>query len=409
MKTRFKGLVFGLLAGFLGMFLVGMMVTRNLALEGTYTYLKLFNEVISLIRNSYVDEVNTDSLMEGAYEGMLAELDPFSEYLTEDEYREYVEYSKKSQARERADTGMRVARKSGVLMVVSVKPGSAAEAQGITPGDRIRRIGDQSTYRMNLFTAESMLSGKEGGKVFVAIAQREGGNKIETELRFDRTPLPEVRLDIPDSGEGIGVITIPHFERGVSNRLRSLLEETADVGVNRLLIDLRGNAWGEIDEAVRAGGLFLGGKVIARLEGRGEEPREYLGGRAKPAFVGLVMILMDRSTAAAAELFAAALRDGGGSLVGETTFGVGAEQDLLPLKNGGYLKLSVKKYVSPDGTAWHGVGLAPAKRMVVSQQNLTRDDRMRRQLEEAIEQLREADAAGTASLGSVDAKEAPGS
>ena len=93
---------------------------------------------------------------------------------------------------------------------------------------------------------------------------------------------------------------------------------------------------------------------------------------------------------------------------GETSFGVGAKQDLLPLKNGGYLKLSVKKYVSPDGTTWHGVGLIPATRMVAFQENLDRDERLRRQLEKAIEELRRADASGTAALDHTEQGEATG-
>ena len=89
MRRRLRGLALGLGAGFAAVFLAGMVFTRNMALEGTYTYLKLFNEALTLIRSSYVDEVSTDALMKGAYTGLLAELDPFSEYLTSEEYAQY--------------------------------------------------------------------------------------------------------------------------------------------------------------------------------------------------------------------------------------------------------------------------------------------------------------------------------
>src|SRR2546422_5693160 len=142
MRIKLKGLVLGLTIGFVAIFLVGMMVTRNLAIEGTYTYMKLFNEVLSLVRNSYVDEVNTDTLMKGAYEGMLAELDPFSEYLTPQEYADYSEKAaaaKHAQGSHRlSDTGLRVARKEGIALVMAVRPGSDAEAKGITAGDHLR-------------------------------------------------------------------------------------------------------------------------------------------------------------------------------------------------------------------------------------------------------------------------------
>src|SRR5215475_12188825 len=167
--VKLKGFALGLTIGIVAIFLVGMMVTRNLAIEGTYTYLKLFNEVLSLVRNSYVDEVNTDSLMKGAYEGMLAELDPFSEYLTPDEYAEYASAgARRTQgAHADADTGLRVARKEGIALVVSVRKGSDAESKGITPGDHLRRIGDKSTREMTLHQIESSLSGAPGTTVSV--------------------------------------------------------------------------------------------------------------------------------------------------------------------------------------------------------------------------------------------------
>lgn len=158
--------------------------------------------------------------------------------------------------------------------------------------------------------------------------------------------------------------------------------------VGRLLIDLRGNAWGSVSEAVDAAALFTSGGLAGRLKGRHGEGEELRSRRESAGYAGTIAVLVDGSTADAAELFAAALSDAGAALVGETTFGVGAEQEALPLKDGGYLILSVRKYVSPRGTAWHGKGLSPATPMVVSQENMTWAERHKKQLEQAIEHLR---------------------
>src|SRR5262245_19810413 len=213
---KFKGLALGAAIGFLGLTVAGMMVTRNLALDGSYTYLRLFNEVVDLIRRSYVDEVETASLMDGAYDGLLSELDPFSEYLTPQEYAEYVAAREPGNA-PRADAGIRPARKEGVVLVVSVKPGSDADSEGITPGDRNRRIGDLFTREMTLQQIESALSGQAGKIVSVSVVRREEPHKIDADLELRDTAMPPSSFDIVDAKEGVAVLRIAHFGPGASN------------------------------------------------------------------------------------------------------------------------------------------------------------------------------------------------
>jgi carboxyl-terminal processing protease len=194
-----------------------MVVNRNLALEGTYTYLKLFNEVLSLVRNAYVDEVSTAPLMRGAYDGMLAELDPFSEYLTREDHEAWLAYRAKGGPNAPGpDAGLRVARKEGILQVVSVKPGSAAAAKGITPGDRIRKIGEGSSLDMSVFRAQSQLAGKAGGSIAISVLRRDEPRKIDEDLMFGQTTMPEATFQIADKSAGVGVLTIPHFQTGAA-------------------------------------------------------------------------------------------------------------------------------------------------------------------------------------------------
>ena len=389
MRQKLKGLMYGVVAGFLCTMLVGMVVNRNLALEGTYTYLKLFNEVLSLVRNAYVDEVSTVPLMRGAYDGMLAELDPFSEYLTREDHEAWLAYHARGGANAPGpDAGLRVARKEGVLQVVAVKPGSAAAAKGITPGDRIRKIGDESSLDMSLFRAQSQLAGKPGGSISISVLRRDEPRKIDDALTFGQTPMPEASFAIADKSAGLGVLTIPHFQTGAADQVERALAKAQRARVGRLLIDLRGNAWGTIQEAVDAAGLLTSGGVIGRLKGRHGEGEELKSTRHSAGYAGTIAVLVDGSTAEAAELFAAALADAGATLVGEATFGVGAEQEALPLKDGGYLVLSVRKYASPRGTSWHGKGLKPETVVTVSQENMSWADRHKKQLEQAIEHLK---------------------
>jgi len=408
MRQKLKGLMYGVVAGFLCTMLVGMVVNRNLALEGTYTYLKLFNEVLSLVRNAYVDEVSTVPLMRGAYDGMLSELDPFSEYLTPEDHEAWMAFNAKGGANAPGpDAGIRVARKEGILQVVSVKPGSAAAEKGITPGDRIRKIGEGSSFDMSVFKAQSQLTGKTGESIAISVLRRDEPRKIDESLTFGQTALPEASFQAADKTSGVGVLTIPHFQTGAADQIARALSRAQRARVGRLLIDLRGNAWGSIREAVDATALLVPAGVAARLKGRHGEGEELRSERENAGFAGTIAVLIDGSTADAAELFAAALADAGASLVGETTFGVGAEQEALPLKDGGFLVLSVRKYVSPRGTAWHGKGLTPATVVTVAQENMTWADRHKKQLEQAIEHLRGMSATGRATESAAAAPPAP--
>ena len=399
MRRRLRGLALGLGAGFAAVFLAGMVFTRNMALEGTYTYLKLFNEALTLIRSSYVDEVSTDALMKGAYTGLLAELDPFSEYLTSEEYAQYqAARAAGPPDAARADTGMRVLRREGVLTVVAVRKGSDAEARGITPGDQLRRIADQSTREMTLLQVETALAGEPGSSIALSLLRREEPHKLDASVERRAPSFESASFTMVDAKEGVGVLRIPHFRPGMTTEIAALLGKPEMQRVERLLIDLRGNAWGSMQEAARASGLFVGDKVVARLKARDDVAEEIRSGRDKAPWDGIVSILINGATAESAELFAEAVREGRpAALIGEGSFGVGAEQELIPLRNGAWLRLSVRKYVSPKGTAWHGSGLTPDTLLPAGTQGAY-PERLSGQLDKAVEFLR-GYKPGTAGIG----------
>lgn len=386
--TRFRGFALGVLVGFIAISVVGMVVSRNMALDGTYTYLRLFNEALSLIRNSYVEEVDTDELLEGAYKGLVSELDPFSEYLTPREYQEYMQsLVEKPRPRRGADVGLELAKKNEVVIVVSVRRGSDAESKDVTAGDRLRRIGDRPVREMTLGEIEKALSPAAGTSVPVEFLRMEEPHKLEVDL-VSTEPEPEpIALAVLDGG--IGTLRIPGFGGNAVARIEEALARAEKGGVERLLIDLRGNTSKETESAVEAAGLFVGEGVVARLSGRDGQAAELRSRRGRAPYDGSIALLIDTSTADAAELFAAALREGrDATLMGERSFGVGAEQELIPLKNGAYLKLSVRKYTSQSGSAWHGEGLDPDIAIEVSRKDFTGSKRLEEQMRRAIEEVR---------------------
>lgn len=349
----------------------------------TYGYLKLFNEVLARVRDSYVESVPETDLYRGAYDGLLAALDGECEYLTAADYKEI----KGTKSSEDADPGIFLTRKEGVLFVAAVLPGSDAQAKGLRVGDQIRRIGDRAGRELTLTLAERALKGPAGSTILVAISRRDEPRREDLEVTRRKLALPMPKLDAPQ--DSVAVVRIPSFGPGSGKALGSIVDRLNKDHAKRVIFDLRGNAWGDIDEAVRAASILVGDGIVARLKDRKGEERILKGTGSKASFDGDVLLLTDPGTSHAAEMFVAALVDAGvARQAGETTLGHGGEQEILPLDNGDYLSLTVRKYVSPAGKSWHGSGLTPGV-AIPADGSVAFKDRADRQLKKAVEWLRD--------------------
>lgn len=385
-QTNTKGWFFRSAAIILaGVALVAVATARGTPEDASaYGYLKLFNEVLALVRNSYVEDMPESDLMKGAYEGLLASLDGESEYIKGSEF----EALKASRPGTEAETGMLLTRKEGLLFVAAVLPGSDAMTREIRLGDLVRRIGNQAGRDMTLAEAEQALRGPAGSKVSVSLSRREEPRREDVEIVRKKLSLPQPRLD--PSRSGVAVVRIPTFAPGSARSLASILDRMQKEKVHTAVFDLRGNAWGDLTEAARAAALLTGQGVLANLRDRkgGEKPLQAQAGDT--AWKGDLLLLTDAGTAYAAEAFVAALVDRGvAKQAGETTLGRGGEREYLPLGNGDYVALTVRKLVSPSGKTWHGAGLTPAV-PIAQDPALPFKDRADQQLQKAIDSMKEA-------------------
>ena len=322
--------------------------------EGTFRQMLTFSEVLSYAIDNYVDPVDTDKLMHGAYEGLLGGLDAHGAYLNAEQV---ADWNRTVSPDDKADSGMSVLKTGAVLQIVAVAPGSPADAAKIVAGDQLRKIDGKPIRTLSLDQAQRMLVGAPGTSVQVELMRIKDFSRevvtLDRKLRSD----PAYTLDV---NQGVAVLKIHDFERLPNDALVSDLGGIKDRGVDRVLIDLRDTASSDTRRAAVVADLFVSGEVL-RLKDRNGKSIETLSAKgAKPAWSGRVGLLVNGATAGAGEALAAILQERRkATLYGESTFGLGSEPRLIELPEGGGLLVPGYIWESAAGKRWNTDGLAP--------------------------------------------------
>jgi carboxyl-terminal processing protease len=352
MSHRTRLLVALVSTGLIGYIAVGSLLGRVLG-DTSYGQLAIFNEVVRLVVDAYVEPVNVDRAMAGARLGMSDALDGDSSYLDAEEFRLYQQPSKESEA----EIGVVLTRRFSFVMVVAPRPGSPAEKAGLRTGDILKTIDERHTRPMPAVVAERLLRGAPGSSVKLGVL-RAGADP------FDVTVVRERVLPVAAQGRmlegGTGYVKVTDFTTATAEDVRTQVEALKREGAASMLLDLRGASWGAPAEGARVAEIFLQGGPVAKLVGRRAEERLLQADAARSAWSGPLAALVDNGTSGPGEIVAAALLDAGrAKLVGEHTFGRASVSKTVALPEGG-LVLTVAKYVSPKGTSIHGEGLVPS-------------------------------------------------
>ena len=320
--------------------------------------LSIFSEVFSLTRSNYVEPTDTKALLEGAYDGMSDALDPFSYYVPVSAMAAY----KAQLAAGAASPGIVFARRGGYPYVIGPLPGSPAEKAGIKPGDLIDSIDGKPLRNAPVWKIKTALEGPEGSSCELVLFR--GGDEKRVTL-----PVSRARFEPPPVSStwerDVAIVKIPSFTPATAAAIRKELDEASRRSITSVVLDLRGSIGGSIPDAAPAAALFVPKGPIATVVSRKatEKPLEATG---DPVWKGKVVVLIDDSTAGAAEVFAAALHDRAKApTVGETTVGMAIIQKNVPTGEGGNLFMTVGRYVSPSGQVLGGKGLSPDERVVV--------------------------------------------
>ncbi|MGH9362781.1 MAG: S41 family peptidase, partial [Thermoanaerobaculia bacterium] len=293
--------------------------------DSFYKYLSVFSEVLSLVRQAYVEQSDVETLMAGALDGTTDALDPFSIYVPARHVEAYLE----ALAVGRRHSGLELLKERGVAYVVAAEKGSPAQLAGVKAGDIVSEIGGRSTRLMPLWEVQELLAAAPGSRIELEVIRLGEPQQVAFELRrFDNPPAALERV------EGTPLLRIPAFDGETPERVRAAL---AGLGAEKgLLVDLRGVGGGDAEAAYEVGELFARGDLGALLQ-KGERISGYNGEDA-PLWQGKIVVLVDRGTLGPAEILATVLRQkAGAELVGEPTFGHAGRQATAELSTRGRL------------------------------------------------------------------------
>ncbi len=331
---------------------------------GDFEQLELFTKVLHYVQANYVEKVDTKKLVEGAIKGMLSTLDPHTNFMPAEQFKEMqVDTSGKF-----GGLGIEITVTDGYLTVVTAIEDTPAFRAGIEPGDRILQVEDKatkvkkSTKGLSLQEAVAFMRGKKGSKVILHVSRKgkEGLTPIEIERAIINVVAVKGGLIEPD----YAWLRITNFQANTARDLRDKIEKL--VAQNRrslkgVVLDLRSNPGGLLDEAVAVSGLFLDRLPIVSTIGREKEKKEveYSTG-VKPYKNFKMVVLVNESSASASEIVAGALQDHKRAvIVGKTTFGKGSVQTVIDLDNKSGLKLTIARYFTPNGRSIQSKGIRP--------------------------------------------------
>src|SRR6202048_3335876 len=310
---------------------------------------KIFESVLQHIQNDYVDEPNMEKVRAGALRGLAYGLDPYSTYLTPDQVKDYRAGNKNSQV----GIGAELSQVASFLYVVAPVKGSPADQAGVRAGDIIEYIDGKATRDVSLYDARQLLNGAPGSEVKLRILRANSRPLTLTVRRSSfRAPAAEARME---AGK-IGVLRINSLDSGEASDAHARLQDLIKQGAQKIVLDLRSVAGGEIQEGVTVANFFIRDGLIAKTIGREQKVLRTFEADPKVAlFNGPVVVLIDTGTAGAAEVVASAfLEDKRGDVVGEKSFGAGAEQELFTLRDGDGLLLTTVKWASGSGKPFLG-------------------------------------------------------
>jgi len=323
--------------------------------ENIYDKIDLFGEVLDKINKEYVEEINQSDAMDAAINGVLQSLDPYSAYMSPENFEEMeTETSGKF-----GGLGIEVGMEFGVVKVITPMDGSPAEREGVKAGDYIVKINGIQVQGKTLSEAVELMRGPVGSKLEITIRRKGTKKALVFEITREIIEVKSVKSKIID--DSVGYIRLTAFNDNSAKQIKNKINKFKKNKINKYVLDLRNNPGGLLSQAVKITDFFLdNGEILSTKSRKSSENRKYFAKKGDLINGETLLVLINYGSASASEIVAGALKDHKRAIViGENSYGKGSVQSIIPLKNNGAIRLTISKYYLPSGKSISGTGITP--------------------------------------------------
>jgi carboxyl-terminal processing protease len=323
-----------------------------------YEKIDLFGEVLENIEKDYVDEVDQAEMMDSAINGVLQSLDPYSAYMSPETFKEM----QTDTSGQFGGLGIEIGMEAGVVKVISPIDDTPAAKAGIKAGDYIVKIGKEQVQGKSLMDAVKLMRGPVGSSIDLTIRRKKVKKPLEFKVTRKIIQVQSVSSEVISKDKNLGYIRLKSFNENSDKQfLKSLKKFEKNPKIKGYVIDLRNNPGGLLTKAINITDFFLEEGEIVSTKGRNiSETRKFFARRGDETDGKPIVVLINYGSASASEIFAGALKDHKRAIIlGENSYGKGSVQSIIPLKNGGGIRLTISKYYLPSGKSISEVGVTP--------------------------------------------------
>ena len=332
--------------------------TNSYSNNKLYEKIDLFGEVIEKIKKDYVDDVNESKMMDSAINGVLQSLDPYSAYMSPELFNEMQTDTRG----EFGGLGIEIGMESGVVKVISPIDDTPAEKAGIKAGDYIVKIGNEQVQGKSLMEAVKLMRGPVGTSIELTIRRKNVKKPLEFKITRKIIEIKSVNSEILGDKRNLGYIRLKSFNENSDKQFLGVVKKfEKDSKINGYILDLRNNPGGLLTQAINITDFFLDDGEIVSTKGRkASETRKFFARKGDQIKGKPIIVLINNGSASASEIFAGALKDHKRAIIlGENSYGKGSVQSIIPLRNGGGMRLTISKYYLPSGDSISEVGVTP--------------------------------------------------
>ena len=332
--------------------------TNSYSNNKLYEKIDLFGEVIEKIKKDYVDDVNESKMMDSAINGVLQSLDPYSAYMSPELFNEMQTDTRG----EFGGLGIEIGMESGVVKVISPIDDTPAEKAGIKAGDYIVKIGNEQVQGKSLMEAVKLMRGPVGTSIELTIRRKNVKKPLEFKITRKIIEIKSVNSEILGDKKNLGYIRLKSFIENSDKQILGIVKKfEKDSKINGYILDLRNNPGGVLTQAINITDFFLDDGEIVSTKGRkASETRKFFARKGDQIKGKPIIVLINNGSASASEIFAGALKDHKRAIIlGENSYGKGSVQSIIPLRNGGGMRLTISKYYLPSGDSISEVGVTP--------------------------------------------------